>query len=158
MGKPRRGDQIKAREGQIKYRLSHKPQKAKQVAAWYALNRERMRHKRAEYRRLKKDRIKQQIARWRSKNRNIWRQFSRNYRARIKGAIGSHTAEQWDKIKKTYQYYCHWGIHVSCPRILTDETATRDHIIPLSKGGTNYIDNIVPSCRSCNSSKGAKLL
>lgn len=32
---------------------------------------------------------------------------------------------------------------------------TRDHLKPLSGGGTTTQDNIVPACKSCNSSKGA---
>ncbi|MFQ5822190.1 MAG: HNH endonuclease [Candidatus Heimdallarchaeota archaeon] len=31
-----------------------------------------------------------------------------------------------------------------------------DHSNPVSKGGTNYRRNLVPSCPSCNRSKGTK--
>jgi hypothetical protein len=42
-----------------------------------------------------------------------------------------------------------------CGRELTKETVTIDHVIPVSKGGTNAIENLQPLCRSCNSRKGA---
>lgn len=32
-----------------------------------------------------------------------------------------------------------------------------DHIIPVSRGGTNHIDNLQPLCRPCNASKGNRL-
>lgn len=32
-----------------------------------------------------------------------------------------------------------------------------DHVIPLSRGGTHDLDNLVPACAKCNFSKGAKL-
>ena len=34
-----------------------------------------------------------------------------------------------------------------------DVTLHLDHVIPVTKGGTNTADNIVTSCKSCNSSK-----
>jgi 5-methylcytosine-specific restriction endonuclease McrA len=33
-----------------------------------------------------------------------------------------------------------------------------DHVYPLSKGGTNELDNLCMSCQPCNSSKGDKIL
>jgi 5-methylcytosine-specific restriction endonuclease McrA len=35
---------------------------------------------------------------------------------------------------------------------------TVDHVVPLQQGGTNYEGNLVPCCRRCNGSKGARLL
>jgi len=33
-----------------------------------------------------------------------------------------------------------------------------DHVIPLSRGGTHSIGNLVPACQKCNRSKGSKYL
>ena len=41
---------------------------------------------------------------------------------------------------------------------LTSTYATIDHIIPVSKNGTNDVDNLCLCCRRCNCSKGNKLL
>jgi len=39
---------------------------------------------------------------------------------------------------------------------LKNNTYHIDHAVPLSKGGTNDIDNLVFACTRCNSRKGAK--
>lgn len=36
------------------------------------------------------------------------------------------------------------------------ETLTRDHLVPFSEGGKTEQGNVVPACKSCNSSKGDK--
>jgi 5-methylcytosine-specific restriction endonuclease McrA len=33
-----------------------------------------------------------------------------------------------------------------------------DHLVPISRGGTNARDNLVLACFACNRSKGGKLL
>ena len=37
------------------------------------------------------------------------------------------------------------------------ECLTRDHVVPLSRGGTNEWDNVVTACSSCNTRKGNRL-
>jgi hypothetical protein len=38
------------------------------------------------------------------------------------------------------------------------KTSAGDHVVPISKGGNDYLKNLVPCCLSCNSSKGPKIL
>ena len=35
---------------------------------------------------------------------------------------------------------------------------TIDHVIPISRGGTNDIENLRPACYDCNMRKGSKTL
>lgn len=45
-----------------------------------------------------------------------------------------------------------------CKNIFSKNELTLDHVIPKSKGGLTNWENVVTSCRSCNSSKGSKLV
>ncbi len=45
-----------------------------------------------------------------------------------------------------------------CGDDLTPFNFQVDHLIPRSRGGGHELDNLVPACRSCNASKGAKSL
>jgi 5-methylcytosine-specific restriction endonuclease McrA len=62
-------------------------------------------------------------------------------------ASGAYTAAEWLALCKHYENRC-----LSCGTQLRSLTA--DHIIPLSKGGGNTIENIQPLCGPCNSRKG----
>lgn len=46
--------------------------------------------------------------------------------------------------------YCGRGI----PELKSRESLTRDHLIPLSRGGTNEWANVVTACSPCNTRKG----
>jgi len=58
------------------------------------------------------------------------------------------TLEEWEDIKKHYKYRC-----VYCGE---KKPLTRDHVVPVSKGGAFTKDNVVPACKSCNSVKRDK--
>lgn len=73
-----------------------------------------------------------------------------NRYAREKGAIGSHTLKEWTELKQKYNNRC-----AICGE---EKPLTKDHIIPLSRGGNNYISNIQPLCRNCNSKKNNKII
>jgi 5-methylcytosine-specific restriction endonuclease McrA len=56
------------------------------------------------------------------------------------------------KLLKTAKFCCY------CKGILNKKNLTIDHIIPLSRGGYHISNNLVACCRTCNCSKGIKLL
>ena len=45
-----------------------------------------------------------------------------------------------------------------CGNPFTDAELTRDHVLPVSKGGVDHWDNVVASCKRCNHFKGNRLL
>ena len=59
---------------------------------------------------------------------------------------------QITKKSSIYRWLLFNGECAYCGR--TDKTLTKEHFIPISKGGEFTRDNIIPSCGSCNSSKG----
>lgn len=75
---------------------------------------------------------------------NIAHLKARRY-AREKQAEGSHTLLEWQRLKISFGNKC-----ANCKEI---KPLTKDHIKPLSLGGTDYITNIQPMCRNCNSRK-----
>jgi 5-methylcytosine-specific restriction endonuclease McrA len=58
---------------------------------------------------------------------------------------GSHTIQEWRNKKAQYNNRCAYCGH--------KVKLTKDHVIPLTKGGTNNISNIVPACMDCNRQK-----
>lgn len=73
-------------------------------------------------------------------------------RARKKNAIGNFTEAN---IKE--KFYDQFGKCAICKREFSEQLKyTIDHIIPLSKQGTNWPSNIQLLCGSCNSKKSNK--
>jgi 5-methylcytosine-specific restriction endonuclease McrA len=75
-------------------------------------------------------------------------------RERERCAPGDHTDSEWREIVKAH------GNHCLCCGIRYGTTPldemTKDHVVPLSKGGSNLASNLQPLCRPCNSRKGTR--
>lgn len=70
-------------------------------------------------------------------------------RGRLRGALGSFTEEEWLAKRNATNGRCPF-----CESQVGVEKMTIDHILPLSKGGSNSISNIRALCRNCNSGRG----
>lgn len=64
-------------------------------------------------------------------------------------AIGAHEEQDWLRLVKACGGCC-----LRCGGL----EITKDHIVPLARGGTNSLSNLQPLCRSCNSWKGTKTI
>ncbi len=100
------------------------------------------------YRTANAEKVRAGVARWAKANpEKIYANASKR-RARIMGADATLTTDEWlDRLEE-------FGHH--CAYCYGTERIAQDHIIPLSRGGTHTLDNVVPACRSCNSSKHAR--
>src|SRR6266700_3570693 len=86
------------------------------------------------------------------RTRALYQAYRQRRRASLRAAEGSYTHEQ---IQEQYErqkgrcYYCHEKVALNAFHVY--------HVIPLSRGGSNDISNIVVSCATCNLSKHNKL-
>jgi hypothetical protein len=97
---------------------------------------------------------------WRANNRAYCAAFAKAYHKahpeigraaahRRRCAIGKFTAAEWRQLIQYYKNTC-----LCCGR--SDVPMTPDHVIPISKGGTGFIENIQPLCLKCGLRKNAK--
>lgn len=88
---------------------------------------------------------------WRNAHKEQARLHCLRHKARKRHALGSHTLEDIHaqyRRQKGKCYYCHKSVG-------TDYHV--DHVVPLSRGGSDDISNIVIACSHCNCSKHNKL-
>ena len=98
-----------------------------------------------------KESTKERGKRYYIKNKEEVLLRNRDSKARRRGAEGKFTPAEWRSLLDKYEHKCLW-----CGK--TGVKLTVDHVLPVSKGGTNYIDNIQPLCDHCNKSKNARII
>jgi len=86
-------------------------------------------------------------------NRRDHKRYKHNRRAREKNAPGSFKMEDFFELIKGLKNIC-----PSCGNCIRTNCFSVDHIMPLSKGGSNYISNIQPLCYLCNVKKNTKII
>jgi 5-methylcytosine-specific restriction endonuclease McrA len=116
-------------------------------------NREKYREQSKAYYEANRDRLKEQKHIYRRNNLEAYAVREANRRAHKARAGGSFTQQEWHELCAYYEYTC-----LRCGRQEPDIELTVDHVVPLSRGGTNDIDNLQPLCRACNTSKHAKAI
>lgn len=85
----------------------------------------------------------------RTEDQDRFNVYNQNNRSAKMGAKGSFTYEEWVLLRQHFGNVCG-----RCKVAL--ERPVIDHVIPLSRGGTNYIENIQTLCKNCNTGKGAR--
>ena len=72
--------------------------------------------------------------------------------------IGYHTSREWLSLLEAWKwkcFYCGNSLRIKFPDCMEPEhEATKDHAVPISRGGVDYIENIVTACLRCNRLKG----
>ena len=145
------------------YQVSVRDRRKIQNAAWYKANRERVLARvkansesnpervstyHAEYYERNVDKVKANVKAYRQANPEKKAALESRRRARKAGNGGSHTVAEWATKCAAFNDCCAY-----CGQ---SKPLTRDHVVPLSRGGTDDIANIVPACQSCNSRKNAQ--
>lgn len=132
------------------YRIKNKEQLAKKRNQYYINNREKMLKINNQYYIDNRDKMLEQNKQWRIANPEKVIAKKINRRAMELNATGKFTADdiaQLLVLQKGKCAICHCsiknGYHV-------------DHIVPLSKGGSNSKENLQLLCPTCNLSKGAR--
>ena len=89
---------------------------------------------------------------WQSpKGKAVLKVAQQKNRAKRLNSEGFYTTQEWLDLKAHYDYRC-----LCCGRHESEikSPLEQDHVVPISKGGTNWITNIQPLCESCNGMGG----
>ena len=121
---------------------------------WYEANKDKKLEQNREWRESNRELASEHASRWRKANPKRVRETERRYKLKrrllLAGARCDLTLQQWEQIKAFYKHRC---------ALCGEQTQlTRDHVIPITKGGEHTASNIIPLCRSCNSRKGNREL
>lgn len=121
--------------------------KNKQSKVWRSANKEKdTKRKEVWYNENRDEQIRKSLL-WSKEHPEKKLEYTHVRRARLKSS-GRVTGKEWEGVLEKYGRKC-----LCCG---SKESITLDHVIPLSLGGSNTVDNIQPLCKTCNSRKKNK--
>lgn len=137
-------------EARRKYQEEHKEQISEYKKMWSEENYERVAgYKRAYYEQYR-DQVIARSKEWAEDHLEKVKRFKANNRRRRRAAKnagkGHFTVEEFDALCSAYGYAC-----LCCG--VTDRILEADHVVPLTRGGSDEISNIQPLCGECNRRK-----
>ena len=145
-----------------KYKHQYKVNKAFYKQHWkeyFKKNREKLNKRSREYYhktkaenyQLLRERNLKCTRKYKHTKRGLWTSLVNAHKRRNKLiSLGNIDMNAWENKKKQYGNKC-----ANCEK---DGILQIDHIIPISKGGTNHINNLQPLCPKCNQRKGGKIV
>lgn len=103
-----------------------------------------------QYKERDKERFADRRRAWRQAHSESRKVNEQKRRIKKLGNGGEFTLEEWTALCELHGN--------KCLRCGSTGPLTVDHVVPVSKGGVNSIENLQPLCLSCNSSKGAQTI
>lgn len=139
------------RESNQQWKDENREKHRKGSLRWQNENLDNHRESARRWVRKNRDKVAETRRQWRQDNpdRHIAHNHSRRANKEKNG--GNYTTAEWDELCRRYDYRC---LACGCSGL----PLTVDHVIPLSQGGSNGIENIQPLCSRCNSSKGVRTI
>jgi 5-methylcytosine-specific restriction endonuclease McrA len=119
----------------------------------YAKHGERIRAKASEWQRLNPDRAKAKKQAWGKTENGKAYEKSKAHRRRSR-ILGNETVRHFTRAEFLSLCRATGCVCMECRKQFPIGKLEADHIIALSRGGSNGIGNIQPLCRSCNANKG----
>lgn len=133
------------------WREANLERKAEMDRAYRTKNGERLLARKRAYAAANRRREAERARAWHAANPERHRANLLRRRSRERAAEGEHTAQDIKEQYERQRGQCHWcGVKVG-------DTYHIDHVVPLSRGGSNWPENIVIACPSCNLSKHDRL-
>jgi hypothetical protein len=129
------------------YRATHREEIRERARLKYAANRRAVLAARAAYYLAHREERRAAGKVWHAAHPENHAHSSARRRARKVGNGGTHTLKQWQDKCAMLANVC-----IYCGEA---KPLTRDHNIPLTRGGTHDISNVLPACLSCNLAKHA---